>query len=110
MTVICSIISADPSLITDINNNIIDIHHFNDKDAGENELAIQQAFEEKQAEVFEKLTDETAPQGIFSVIKKRRHIQFSESSLADGGFIILEDIQNPQNLGAIFRCKMAGQA
>lgn len=55
-------------------------------------------------EVFEKLTDETAPQGIFSVIKKRQHIQFSESSLADGGFIILEDIQNPQNLGAIFRC------
>ena len=40
------------------NNNIIDIHHFNDKDAGENELAIQQAFEEKQAEVFEKLTTE----------------------------------------------------
>jgi len=40
------------------NNNIIDIHHFNEKDAGENEIAIQQAFEEKQAEVFEKLTTE----------------------------------------------------
>ncbi len=40
------------------NNNIIDIHHFNEKDAGENEIAIQQAFEEKQAKVFEKLTTE----------------------------------------------------
>lgn len=40
------------------NNNIIDIHHFDDKDAGENEIAIQAAFEEKEAEVFERLTDE----------------------------------------------------
>lgn len=40
------------------NNNIIDIHHFDSKDAGENEIAIQEAFEEKQAKVFEKLTSE----------------------------------------------------
>ena len=37
------------------NNNVIDIHHFDNKDAGENEIAIQEAFEEKQAEVFDKL-------------------------------------------------------
>ena len=37
------------------NNNVIDIHHFDNKDAGENEIAIQEAFLEKQAEVFEKL-------------------------------------------------------
>ena len=40
------------------NNNIIDIHHFTEKDAGENELAIQEAFEEKQAEVFAKITEQ----------------------------------------------------
>ena len=40
------------------NNNVIDIHHFTASDAGENELAIQAAFEEKQMEVFEKLTTE----------------------------------------------------
>ncbi len=40
------------------NNNVIDIHHFNASDAGENELAIRSAFEEKQIEVFEKLTTE----------------------------------------------------
>ena len=40
------------------NNNVIDIHHFTASDAGENELAIQTAFEEKQIEVFERLTTE----------------------------------------------------
>jgi len=55
-------------------------------------------------EVYEKLTDETAPQGIFACIKKPVLEFFSESNLKDGGFIILEDIQNPLNLGAILRC------
>ncbi len=55
-------------------------------------------------EVFEKLTDEAAPQGVFAVIKKREALPFSDESIHDGGFIILEDIQNPLNLGAIFRC------
>ena len=40
------------------NNNIIDIHHFTEKDAGENELAIQEAFNAKQEEVFAKLTEQ----------------------------------------------------
>ena len=40
------------------NNNIIDIHHFEKKDAGENELAVLSAFKEKQTEVFERLTKE----------------------------------------------------
>ncbi len=56
------------------------------------------------AEVFEKLTGEEAPQGILSVIEKPICVPFSAESIKDGGFIILEDIQNPQNLGAIFRC------
>ena len=55
-------------------------------------------------EVFEKLTDESSPQGVFTVIRKPTAVCFDENSLKDGGFIILEDIQNPLNLGAIFRC------
>lgn len=55
-------------------------------------------------EVFEKLTDEKAPQGVFAVIKKPVSSPFSMESINEGGFIILDDIQNPLNLGAIFRC------
>lgn len=55
-------------------------------------------------EVFEKLTDESAPQGIFACIQKPVMLPYSEESIKAGGFIILEDVQNPQNLGAIFRC------
>lgn len=40
------------------NNSIIDIHHFDESDAGENEKAVLEAFNEKQNEVFEKLTAE----------------------------------------------------
>lgn len=55
-------------------------------------------------EVFEKLTSEDAPQGIIAVIEKPYSEPFSAESIKEGGFIILEDIQNPLNLGAIFRC------
>lgn len=55
-------------------------------------------------EVYQKLSDEASPQGIFSVIKKPSLKEFTDKELNDGGFIILEDIQNPQNLGAVFRC------
>lgn len=55
-------------------------------------------------EVFEKLTDESAPQGVFACVKKPHSLPFSDDSIKSGGFIILEDIQNPQNLGAILRC------
>lgn len=40
------------------NNNIIDIHHFTDADAGENEKAVQEAFETKREKVFERLSEE----------------------------------------------------
>ena len=55
-------------------------------------------------EVFEKLTSEKAPQGVIAVIEKPQARHLSEDDKKEGGFIILEDIQNPQNLGAIFRC------
>ena len=41
-----------------INNNIVDIEHFKEKDAGENESAVYTAFTERKASVFEKLREE----------------------------------------------------
>lgn len=55
-------------------------------------------------EVYEKLTEETSPQGIFSVITKPVEKCFSDKELSEGGFLILEDVQNPLNIGALFRC------
>ncbi len=40
------------------NNNIIDIHHFDNPDAGENEKEVQEAFIEKRTKVFERLNEE----------------------------------------------------
>ncbi len=54
-------------------------------------------------EVFQKLSTEAAPQGIFACIKKPKASVISDDTVKDGGFIILENIQNPQNLGAVIR-------
>jgi len=54
--------------------------------------------------VYDKLTSEIAPQGIFAVAEKKKDRSFSEDELKEGGFILLEDVQNPSNLGAIIRC------
>ncbi len=53
--------------------------------------------------VFEKLTSEKAPQGIVSVIKRDEYITHFEN-VNGKSFVILEDLQNPLNLGAIIRC------
>lgn len=55
-------------------------------------------------EVYEKFSSESAPQGIFVCAKKKPHPTLSDEIYSKGSFIILEDIQNPQNLGAILRC------
>lgn len=55
-------------------------------------------------EVYEKLSDESAPQGILALIKKPSPEIFSEKSVKEGSFVLLEDIQNPLNIGAILRC------
>ncbi len=55
-------------------------------------------------EVYAKLSDESSPQGILAVIKKPEPEIFTADSLKEGGFVILEDIQNPLNIGAILRC------
>lgn len=53
--------------------------------------------------VFEKLSNEKAPQGVLSVIKRNQYI-FDFENIKSKSFVILEDLQNPLNLGAIIRC------
>ena len=55
-------------------------------------------------EVYSKLSDESAPQGIFAVVKKPQAKCFTDDAINEGGFVILEDVQNPLNIGAILRC------
>ncbi len=55
-------------------------------------------------EVFAKLTQEEAPQGIFAIVQMPERLPFTEDELRHGSFLILEDVQNPLNIGAIFRC------
>lgn len=55
-------------------------------------------------EVYAKLTSESAPQGIFACIEKPVCANLSDEQLSFGEFVLLEDIQNPLNIGAILRC------
>ena len=72
-------------------------------------LALERAFEngaslyEVSESVYEKLTDEKAPQGLFICAKQKDCVPFHASMLDDEGYLILEDIQNPSNVGAMIR-------
>lgn len=55
-------------------------------------------------EVYDKMSDESAPQGIFAVVKKPVKEKITKEALKEGSFVILEDIQNPLNIGAVLRC------
>lgn len=64
-------------------------------------------------EVFEKMSDTVTPQGILCLVRQYRyHIEemLSESKRKHALFIILEDIQDPGNLGTIFRSAEAAGA
>lgn len=55
-------------------------------------------------EVYDKLSGESAPQGVFACCEKPASFTFTENEAADGSFVFLEDIQNPLNIGAVLRC------
>lgn len=55
-------------------------------------------------EVYQKLSDESAPQGILAVAEKPAEQSLTSDVIKEGGFVILEDLQNPLNIGAILRC------
>ena len=54
-------------------------------------------------EVYEKLTYEKAAQGIFAVAKKKELQRLSENSDFSSGFIVLESVRDPSNVGAVIR-------
>ncbi len=58
-------------------------------------------------EVFDKLTTESAPQGIYACVRKPCEVTLSDAALSEGGFILLDDVQNPANFGAIVRSAFA---
>lgn len=55
-------------------------------------------------EVYAKISGEEAPQGIFASVRKPSAGALTDSELEKGGFVLLEDIQNPLNIGAVLRC------
>lgn len=58
-------------------------------------------------EVFARLSTESAPQGIYACVRKPQPMQLSEAALAQGGFVLLDSLQNPANMGAVFRSAFA---
>ena len=58
-------------------------------------------------EVYGKLTEEQNPEGIFAVAKKPRVSTDPQNTKGTGGFLILDDLQNPQNLGTVIRTASA---
>ena len=58
-------------------------------------------------EVFEKLSTESAPQGIYACVRKPERTGLLSEELPSGGLLLLDGLQNPANLGAIFRSAYA---
>lgn len=58
-------------------------------------------------EVYEKLTEEKQPEGIFAAAKKPPVYADIAETPGTGGFLILDGIQNPSNLGTVLRTAAA---
>jgi len=58
-------------------------------------------------EVYDRLSSEKSPEGIFAVAEKFLTFERHGAEYADGGFLILEDVQDPSNVGTVIRTACA---
>lgn len=65
--------------------------------------ALSSSYETVSDEIFTKMSDTKSPQGILCVMRQNQYTLESMFKVSYPMFIILEDIQDPGNLGTIFR-------
>lgn len=54
-------------------------------------------------EISERLSDTSTPQGIYAIVKKLDKSNYADKILTDGKYIILNNLQDPGNIGTIIR-------
>lgn len=64
--------------------------------------AAQECYEISE-EIAQRLSDTQSPQGIFCLCRTKENNAFNVSLRADGRYILLENVQDPSNLGAVSR-------
>lgn len=69
---------------------------------GRLELAAKQSYLITE-EIADKMADTVTPQGVFVVCRMKHNTIDLDTIRTDGQFILLENIQDPSNIGAIFR-------
>lgn len=58
-------------------------------------------------EVYDKLSSEKNPEGIFAVAKKTKVYSKASETPGSGGFVMLDRVQNPSNVGTVIRTASA---
>jgi len=58
-------------------------------------------------EVYAKLSSEKNPEGVFAVAKKSKVYASCADTPGNGGFLILDGVQNPSNIGTVIRTASA---
>ena len=54
-------------------------------------------------EISSKLSDTTTPQGVYAIVKKLDKCNYTDKILTNGKFIVLNNLQDPGNIGTIIR-------
>lgn len=54
-------------------------------------------------ELSQKLSDTSTPQGIYAIVKKLDKNNYADKILTDGKYIVLNNLQDPGNIGTIIR-------
>lgn len=80
------------------------LHEKNGKNCAEENTGIFVGFEVVSDDIFRKMSDTQTPQGILCVVKRMDEtFEDLERNHSNGLYLILEDIQDPGNLGTMIR-------